>query len=237
MCEFHLTIKKMYYKQMKFRIFAIAVVSVFITGVQAQTNKKDSATVKQPVYRFEAGYTQTNRYGDYVSTTPFHGIRLGVNVEYPLQYGFGVETGLRYTYSFGKKVQYYTKSDTVNYTYTGHAIDIPVRLTYTLPIFWGLKIFGYAGPDFNIGLAQTSKVTVSDLPIITGFPIDIKSGTYNLYKTELNRFSVMLGAGGGIQWKDFRVKGGYEWGLNSISKDKKSPEKLKGWYAAFEYEF
>ena len=220
---------------MKFRLFAILIVILsFIGELPAQIAKKDTIALKKPAYRMEAGYSHINRYGEYVSKTPFHGVRVGATAEYPLKYGFGVQTGLKYSFLFGNKQQLYTAGDSVNYSYTGHSIDIPARLTYTLPIFWGLRIFAYAGPSFNIGLAQTSKVTVTGLPIIEGFPIDIASGTYNMYNKELNRFSVMLGAGGGIQWKDYRVKGGYDWGLNSISKDKNSPQRLKGWYAVFE---
>ena len=220
---------------MKFRLLAILIVFISLTGaLQAQTTKIDTTSIKKPAYRFEAGYMNIDRYGGYVSTTPFHAIRVGVTAEYPLKYGFGLQTGLKYSFMFGNKQQLYTAGDTVNYSYTGHSIDIPARIIYTLPIFWGLKIFGYAGPSFNIGLAQTSKVTVTGLPVIEGFPIEIATGTYNMYKTDLNRFSVMLGAGGGIQWKEYRIKGGYDWGLNSVSKDKNSPQRLRGWYAAFE---
>ncbi|MBP1665011.1 MAG: hypothetical protein H6Q19_2151 [Bacteroidetes bacterium] len=224
---------------MKFRLLAILFVLFSLTAVelQAQSVKTDTLETKKLDYRFEAGYAHNYRYGDYTSSSPYHVIRLGVNAQYPLKHGFGIETGLKYSYMFGKKQQIYTIGDSVNYSYTGHSIDVPVRLIYTLPIFWGLKVFGYAGPVFNIGLAQSSDVTVYGLPVVEGFPIDIATGTYNLYKTELNRFSVMLGAGGGVQWKQYRVKGGYDWGMNSISKDKSSPQRLRGWYAAFEYDF
>lgn len=216
---------------MKSRIITVLLFILLITGAQAQAVKKDSvpALTKERIYRVEAGYSQVLRYGNYVSNTPFHAINLGGTVEFPLKYKLGLVTGLKYSYLFGNKVQLYPHTGEADYSYTGHSIDIPVRISYTLPIFWGLKLFGFAGSNFNIGLAQTSDI-VSNTPYVAG-------GKFDIYKTNLNRFSIMLGAGGGIQWKDYRLKGGYDWGLNSISKDKNSPERLKGWYAAFEYEF
>ena len=224
---------------MKFRILTVTLLSLLISGVYAQTEKKTPAVKpevpKTKVYRVEAGYTQPLRYGDKVSNTLLHGISLGGTVEYPFKKNIGLVTGLKYSYLFGSKTQLYPNYAEANYSYTGHSLDVPVRLSYTVPIFWGLKLFGFAGPNFNVGLAQNTDVVYRDddntatAPYVTG-------GKFNLYNTELNRFSIQFGAGGGIQWKDYRLKAGYDWGLNSISKDKDSPQKLKGWYATFEYD-
>lgn len=227
---------------MKFRIIALALFSVLIMAVQAQTAKKDTVKIEktEPVFRAEVGYGQTFRYGDYSVTSPYHVISGGVNVEFPLRMGFGVETGLKYAYAFGNREQIYAHTDTAFFKYSGHFLDIPVRLTYTLPIFWGIKIFAYAGPNINIGLAQTEdvKFTPSVLdPAPTNPLIYPVTGSYNLYENNLNRFNIQLGAGGGLQWKNYRVKSGYDWGLNNVSRNKNRPEKMKGWLIAFEYQF
>lgn len=217
--------------------------SVLSLGIFAQTDVKDTTVVKKYVYRAEAGYSQQLRFGSSVSSTPYYNIHLGGTVEFPLQYNFGIQTGLNYNFAFGNKTQYYGNiisnkdnddynvKDTVTYSYNNHSVNIPVRLTYNLPIFWGLKLFAYAGPNFNIGLAEpTTVVSTKELYGIT-------SGSYDAYKDNISRFNVQLGAGGGIQWKSYRVKSGYDWGIFNTSKVQNSPQYKRGWTVSFEYEF
>lgn len=228
---------------MKFRIVVLALFSVMFAAIHAQTTaKKDTVKSEssKPVLRAEAGYGQTYRYGDYSVMSPYHIIRGGLNVEFPVKGGLGIETGLKYAYAFGNREQLYAHSDTAFFNYSGHFLDIPVRAVYTLPIFWGMKLFVYAGPNFNIGLAQTEKVsfTPAELDPAPTNPLNYPvTGIYNLYTNDLLRFNIQLGAGGGLQWKNYRVKSGYDWGLNNINRTNNYPQKMKGWYASFEYEF
>lgn len=223
---------------MRFRIITIILSAVFAVSIQAQTTAVDSTKKSDLKYRVEAGYGQLYRYGDAIVKSPYHTIRTGLNVEIPIRLGFGVETGLKYSFAFGSREQQYNHSDTAFFSYSGHLLDIPVRMTYTLPVFWGIKLFAYAGPNFNIGLEQTSDVKFE--PKKTGQPNPLNlpvPGTYDLYESELKRFAFQLGAGGGIQWKNFRLRSGYDWGLNNVGKSKKYREGLRGWHIAFEYEF
>ena len=227
---------------MNFRIFVLTFFSVLIVTLHAQPEKKDSVKTEKPGpdFRVEAGYGQTFRYGDNSVTSPYHVIRTGVNVEFPITRGFGVETGLKYSYAFGNREQIYAHSDTAFFKYAGHFLDVPVRLTYTLPIFWGMKLFAYAGPNFNIGIAHTEDVdfTPTVLDPVPSNPLNYPvTGTYNSYDNDLRRLNIQLGAGGGLQWKDYRVKSGYEWGLNNVNQNKNRSQKMKGWFIAFEYEF
>ena len=227
---------------MKFRIVVFLFFSVMMMNLPAQTEKKDTVKSENsgPVFRAEAGYGQNFRYGDYIVTSPYHVLKGGVNVEFPVKWGFGVETGLRYSFAFGNRAQIYAHSDTAFFNYSGHYIDVPLRITYTLPIFWGMKLFAFAGPDFNIGLAQTEdvKFTATVLDPAPSNPLNYPViGTYNLYDNDLRRLNIQLGAGGGLQWKNYRVKSGYDWGINNISQNKNRSQKMKGWYITFEYEF
>lgn len=211
----------------------------FSLSLFAQESKKDSVRHSNSMkYRAEVGYGQLYRYGNFIVKSPYHAIQTGVKVEFPTRNGFGIETGLKYSYAFGKREQLYIHTDTAFFNYSGHLIDVPIRLTYTLPIFWGLKLFGYAGPNFNVGLSQKSEVKFtpkkSEQPNPLPYPTP---GTYDLYRTELNRFAIQLGAGGGVQWKNYRLRSGYDWGINNVGKDKNRPERIRGWHVAFEYEF
>ncbi len=227
---------------MRITIAIFAFILTFTTATQAQTVNKDSTKSDDTSikYRAEIGYGQVFRYGVYSVTSPYHTLKGGLNVAIPLNMGFGLETGLKYSYAFGKRDQVYAHNDTAKFSYSGHYIDIPLRATYTLPIFWGLKLFAFAGPTVNIGLAHKEDVSLvwhTQDPAPSNplnYPV---AGSYNSYEKDLSRFNIQLGAGGGLQWKNYRVKSGYDWGLNNVSKYKNYPQKTKGWYVAFEYEF
>lgn len=224
------------------------------TVLFAQTNHADSTTTekKSHIVRAELGYSQIARTGSFMSTTPFQVIRLGGNVEFPLKYNVGIETGLNYNFAFGNKTQYagnkiyedYYAIDTINYSYQNHSLNIPLHITYNLPIFWGLKLFAYAGPTFNLGLAEPTTVDATK-------NMYANSGKYDLYtdkltyikdsqtqkQVQLSRFNMQLGLGGGIQWKQYRVRSGYDWGLTNFSRTQDTNQYNKGWSVSFEYQF
>ena len=220
-------------------ILLALLISVSATA-QISEAKKDSIEKYGVKYRSELGYGQDFRYGKAAVTSPYHVIKAGVNVEYPLVHGFGLETGLRYGVGFGNRYQRYAHSDTATFKYVRHELDIPLRANYTLPIIWGIKAFAYAGPLINIGLTHKDNVSFTAKepdPAPTNPLAYPEPGVYDIYKTDLRRINLQLGAGGGVQWQNYRIKSGYEWGINSISRKKEYPERVKGWYVAFEYQF
>ncbi len=217
---------------MRLSIAILAILLSFTTATQAQTAKKDTTTNEKSIkYRAEIGYGQVFRHGDFTPTFPYHTLKGGLNVEFPLSLGFGIETGLKYSMGLGKGFQAYSNNDSIKYKYSGHYLDIPARATYTLPIFWGLKLFAYAGPTFNINIAHKHDTSEVGNPPSNSLT-NPSNNPFNL-----NRLNIQLGAGGGLQWKNYRVKSGYDWGLNNLSKNKNRPQRAQGWYVAFEYEF
>ncbi|MFV0470425.1 MAG: porin family protein [Paludibacteraceae bacterium] len=213
-------------------LFTLAF-GIVCSAAFSQSNSNDTTVHKKSsfLYRAEIGYSETLRYGDHNSSTPFHNIRFGGNVEIPLNTYFGVETGLNYNYGFGEKSQYYAvPTDTAKYSYTSHSLNVPARITFNLPIFWGLKLFAYAGPSFNIGLSEPTKLTTNTTYHLTG-------SDYDAYKEKVNRFNIRLGTGGGVQWKSLRIKSGYDWGILNIGKVKGLSEYDRGWSVSLEYEF
>lgn len=225
---------------MKIKLFFLIIVLLSTISLTAQASNVDTTSTNNINIRAEVGYSQQFRYGNYTVTSPFHVLRGGMNVVFPIRQYFGIETGLRYAYAFGGRTQQYLHSGKAAIDYTAHWLDVPVRCTYSIPIFWDMKLFLYAGPTFSVGLSHTEKIDFTQTKVEPAPTTDLNypvSGTYDMYKNELNRFSIQLGAGGGLQWKNYRLKSGYDWGLNNISKNKNYPERMKGWYVAFEYEF
>lgn len=196
-----------------------------------------STIFAQTIYRVEVGSVNPRRFGTSESATNFNGIRLGATAEFDLKNNFSLLTGALYSVVYGSKVQKYSSKDSVSYSTFGHYIDVPLRLTYSYPIANYLKVFGFAGPNLNIGLAQPQKILsnlTQELEDITG----IKSGNYDLYKNAvINRMNFQLGAGGGIQYKNYQLKAGYDFGIHSINAVDTGTLYQSGWYVSFSYKF
>ena len=204
------------------------------------------AIVSAQTYRIEAGFISPKQSGSSFSTNYFNGIRVGATAEFELKNNFSLLTGALYSVVYSSKVQYYAleSADSVSYKTFGHSIDVPLRLTYTLPITKDLKVFAFAGPNLNIGLAQPRNTTAilsqssKDLIASQGGIVP-ETGTQDLYKSAMiSRINFQMGAGGGIQWKNYQLKGGYDFGINSINKiDTSKLLHQSGWYVSLVYQF
>lgn len=193
-------------------------------------------------YRLEVGFVSPKQSGAEFSTNYFNGGRLGVTAEFGLKHNFSLLTGALYSLVYSNKVQYYSSTDSVTYKTFGHSIDIPLRLTYTLPLSKNLKVFGFAGPNINVGIAQPRKTTAvlsSSLREVIEFVNVPTNGTEDLYKSAMiSRINFQMGAGGGVQWKNYQLKGGYDFGINSINKvDTSKLFRQGGWYVSLVYQF
>ena len=194
-------------------------------------------------YRLEVGFVSPKQSGAEFSTNYFNGGRLGVTAEFGLKHNFSLLTGALYSLVYSNKVQYYSSTDSVTYKTFGHSIDIPLRLTYTLPLSKNLKVFGFAGPNINVGIAQPRKTTAvlssSLREVIDEFGNVPTNGTEDLYKNAMiSRINFQMGAGGGVQWKNYQLKGGYDFGINSINKVETSKLfRQGGWYVSLVYQF
>lgn len=192
----------------------------------------------------EIGSVNPKQSGSAFSTNYFNGGRLGVTAEFGLKKNFSLLTGALYSVVYSSKTQYYTSDDSVKYSTFNHSVDIPLRINYTLPLFKDFKIFAFAGPNLNIGLAQPRKTTAvlsnTTLAVFTELgQTPPKNGTEDLYKNALiNRINFQMGAGGGVQWKNYQLKGGYDFGINSINKiDSGKLLHQGGWYVSLVYQF
>ncbi len=212
-----------------FKISLLFVFSVVSVSVIAQK------------YGIEAGYIQPVRSGSQFSKTYFNGVRLGGNAEFDLKNNFSLLTGALYSLVYSDKTQYYSATDSVNYKTFGHALEIPVQVQYSLPVSKNFKFFGFAGPNIAVGLAQPQKITavMSDaMKTFTG----INSAAYkdnDLYtRSVIQRINFQISVGGGMQFKNYKLKGGYDFGINSINKiDTSKLLFQKGWYVSLVYQF
>lgn len=181
-------------KQIK-KNFALAL--LLLTGIVSAQNQG-----------IEGGYvsSQTNN-NDAVT-----GIQIGPVAEStlfgPLRFQYGIKYQLLYQYtehSLGKS------------TYTGHFVEVPLRLNVSFALTNDFTIFAFAGPNIDFGLEEK---IVTLTPV---FGSEVKT-TIHQYKIDsddnnqpdYSRFNLQAGIGGGIHYHNLRVKAGYDWGLNDL---------------------
>jgi hypothetical protein len=194
------------------------------------------------VYRLELGVNNPYRYGNVKGLINyFDGIKLGATAEYNLKNNFSLLTGALYNFIYSDNFQGNPNSLGVTYTTYGHSLDIPIRLTYTYPLNKSLKLFGFAGPNLNIGLFQNMKIT-STQTYDSSNPYYVKPRSVDLYngndsEYQLNRLNLQIGLGGGVQWKKYQLKAGYDFGINNLNKLNSGNLNQEGWYISVAYEF
>lgn len=211
------------------------IISFFLLGILSLNAQKIS---------IEGGYFNPKQLGPNTSKTYFDAVRIGANYDFDLKYNFAIQTGLHYNIAYANKAQSYDNiADSIIYRTWSHALEVPARIVYYQPIYKSLKFFGFMGPNFQIGLVQ-NRTTESYLDDPSIFP-NIVSGKSSMYKPDvnrvrlkqgLNRINVQLGAGGGVQWRGFIIKGGYDWGINNLDKSKGDYVRQSNWYASFAYQ-
>lgn len=223
------------------RIALFLVLMIVSSGIFAQK------------YSAEIGFIQPQRYGNDFKSDFFNGVRMGAHVEFDLGKNFTLLSGTLYSVVYSRNSQYYTPTDSVVYQTFNHSIHIPVQAYYYLPVSKNFKFLAFAGPTISVGLAEPQKVTASisasNKAEIEGIiPENMKgfmrteSATYrdnDLYaKSLIRRINFQITVGGGIQFKNYQLKAGYDFGINSINKvDTNSILRQRGWFTSFVYKF
>lgn len=211
---------------------ALLLVALSLGMVQAQT------------YQVELGSNNYKYAGKQVSTSYYNGIRLGGKVRYDLKNNFSFLTGALYDLAYSTKLQRYTANDSVRYRNFNHMLTIPVHIQYDLKVSKSFKFMAFAGPNIGVGLfnSQNTKAVMS---ATTNALIEeyggkaIHSGTADLYqKAVINRINLQMSVGGGVQWRNYQLKGGYDFGINSLNKiDTSKQMRQSGWFVSLVYEF
>ena len=85
---------------------------------------------------------------------------------------------------------------------------------YSFEIAPSLKVFAFAGPTINFGIAQqtVTKTTVLGNEVkatINHYDIDVNNDD----KSDLSRFDLKLGLGAGARYDKFELRVGYDWGM------------------------
>ena len=125
---------------------------------------------------------------------------LGDHNAVPTLLGFGISTGLYYSFLTGNVSV--PSLSFLSGDMTEHALNIPVKAGFSVPVGSGLSGFLNFGPTFVCGLASSIK------------PLGVDLLKTDNYKHEyLNRFDIMVGANiGAVVNNMFRISAGYDFG-------------------------
>ena len=162
----------------------------------------------------QAGYVSSKFVAEDSEADPYNGFNVGLTYDMAIQGGFGLHYGLLYTLISDKESVKETLpilgDVEVTYKSSGHFLNIPVQATYKYAINSDFGIFAYAGPNFTMGVAGSEKISYS----IAEAGDDGKASWYGEDDgIDFGRFDIQLGVGLGIQYSNFVLKGGYDWGL------------------------
>ena len=210
-------------------------------------------------WRLQAGYIQHWQHSntENIMNPYLHGMELGATVDFNLPLRFSVQTGLLYAVTYGRTDQHWpatsieaqhTDGDYIRHNIMEHQLTVPIRAFYRIPLWKELSLLFYAGPKFEIGLAQPDYLDLSHLSDSYGSVIGSKEALAEMgvrlensdrYAVgDLYRFNFLLGAGGGIEWDRYRLQAGYDFGLNNLVKHKYVAKQHMwewGWYVSFVY--
>ena len=179
-------------------------------------------------YRVEGGYQQGHQrmFSDTLSALYLHGARVGAQFEMALPKRFSVNIGLLYSVMYGVSRQHYhsvsseqVQTEIVNNHIVEHALTIPVRVQYNIPLWKQLSMHFYGGPQLMFGMAETNYVDaqVSDDTRAWLLSQGKRLDTYDKYiNRDLFRTNIQLGVGGGFTWDVYRLEAGYDFGLNNL---------------------
>ena len=202
-------------------------------------------------YRIEAGFTQhwQRAHGISYPDMYLNGVRVGATFTFKLPLHFGLQTGLLYTLVYGKNEQHWRSIDapSVQTEYISHRVlehdfTVPVRMYYTIPLWKKLNLLFYTGPQLHIGLAENDYLQTHLSPANKtwmdgqGIPTE----PYDRMANELVRANIQWGVGAGLEWDQYRLQGGYDFGLNNrINHPQTKGQYMSewGWFVSFSYRF
>ena len=123
-------------------------------------------------------------------------------------------------------------------------LSIPLHAQYDLNVSKSFKFMAFAGPTVGVGLFNSQKTTAVISEASNGLVSEfmgqtIASGTSDLYRNAvINRINLQMSVGGGVQWRNYQLKGGYDFGINSFNKiDSGKQLRQSGWFVSLVYEF
>ena len=174
-----------------------------------------------------APQTTTVTSGSSSSSSDMNGFFAGVNYNHVLSGNIGV--------SFGGQIRYNTKTTTSSILSatsttkeTQLLVDVPVLLNFAIPMGSDARIALFVGPVFSYALKGNTNITENVLNTNTN--ID-----WYGENSDNNQFDLMGAAGAALEFKTFRLFGGYRMGFLDLDKRDKVKATTSGVFVGVGY--
>ena len=174
-----------------------------------------------------APQTTTVASGSNSSSSDMNGFLAGVNYNHVLSGNIGV--------SFGGQIRYNTKttsstilSATSTTKQTQLLVDVPVLFNFAIPMGSDARIALFVGPVFSYALKGNTNI--SENVLNTNTNVDWYGENSNN-----NQFDLMGAAGAALEFKTFRLFGGYRMGFADLDKREKVKTTTSGIFVGVGY--
>lgn len=143
------------------------------------------------------------------SSNAMNGAYLGIGVAMPIHKNISVNSGLYYSLLAGE-----SSTSVLGGALSGssktmeHYFNVPVHINFAYDLAKGIKVFAFAGPTVNLGLASSTTLTGSVLGSSSTSKVDNYADD-----SQYGRFDLLVGGGAGIQVRSIKIYGGYNYGL------------------------
>lgn len=148
--------------------------------------------------------TLTTKAGDVKTNPNSNGFYLGASYNLSIAEGLGLAPGLYYEFLGSKDSA--GSGLSASSTTTEHYLDVPVMFNYGFELAPDCKLFAFAGPTLQFGLASNAKLKAGTSDINAEKKVNNYDGDYG-------RFDCLIGGGVGFQISAIQVKVGYNYGI------------------------
>lgn len=191
---------------------------VMAMGAQAQTGLWDSGKPAQPVtFGVRAGMNVANVGGDDDDAKSKIGFFGGLGVDFNIVNSLSINSGLFFTQKGCKSddmedVEGYEVE--ANARFTMNFIELPVYLSYRLPLNLKSSVQVFFGPYFDYGVYGKATADLKFRGEKISQSMDLFDDDY-----DFKRFHVGLGLGAAYTWSRLSVGLSYQWGLTEVVAD------------------
>ena len=134
----------------------------------------------------------------------------------PVSSILSIEPGIRYTFLTGK-----TSGSLMGATLTGtateHYIGVPVMAHLQFEFGNDMAFFAFAGPTFEYGISGTYTTSISAGGSSASKPSQLFDDSYSA-------LDMLIGAGAGLEFHNFRLSAGYHYGF--LDRNPKSSDNV-----------
>ena len=166
------------------------------------------------IYSPSSGNLTLGNDKEFTGTARNNGFQAGLTYDFKLKGELGLQTGLLYSFVGGKTKEEsrilggYPRATQLT-TSACQFLDLPIRVTYSLPVTNDFKFFFFGGPVYSYGLSWNSKSHTMYKPFS-------EYSVYKDLKDEVSSFELKVGAGLGVHYDSFRLKIGYDQGILNL---------------------